>query len=310
MNLFAISTFIAAILTVSYANPTIRFVNAIENTTLDIYTNEFKTFTLNYTEVSSYIETLSNGTLQVTNVVNHDTQESLIGSIPQLVSFPYNATIAIYQKNGTTYLILFNETSPSIIEDSKCWVKLVDLGYTANLITLASVSGDIVSYVGPLVNSPYVNVDPTTTSLRIYNSSTGSYNTPDITLSTQLNATNAYTVFYFEPSTGPMAEIVFDRSFAGALNVTSPITTSRLNSTSGRQITSGKHLTSSMVTSGKKATSGIEMTTGIKATSTSSKSTASTTTSSTTAPLIIFQSSSAEKILISSTILFAILLVC
>jgi len=277
------TTFVLAltlsIVAISYAQnvPGVRFVNAMENTTLDIYTNTFKTITLNFTDVSGY-QAVPAGSIQVTNIVNHETGESYTGANPQLIGFLFNATVCIYQINGTVVLVRFNETAPSTIEDSESWVRLIDLATASDEITLAYTDGAVAAYVGPMVNTMYYNIDPTTTSMRIYLSATGSYNSPMITLNTDFNASCAYTVFYFTPSTGPIATFNYDRSFLGWSNGVSSST----SSSTGVQSTSSSSSSSS--------------TTGVVPSSSTSSSTLQSTTTSTSGVVVVQESSAASTI--------------
>jgi len=194
--------------------PAVRFVNGIEGKTIDIYSGQLDTVHLDYEGVSGY-QQLSGGQISVTNVVDSTSGNSFTNGEPLLISFQFNATVAVIPSGNGVVLALFNETLPMPIDTSKAYVRLMSLSSESKFITLASVSGSIASYAGSMVCTQFVAVDPSVSSLRIYDSQSGTYNSPMITLPTTLSAANAYTVFYFTPSSGPAAEIVHDRVLNG-----------------------------------------------------------------------------------------------
>jgi len=200
----------------SSGTPAVRFVNALEGSTIDIYSSELDTVHLNYMQVDGY-QSVSGGSISVTNVVDSSTGNSYTNGQSLLISFDFNATVAVVFFNGGVVLALFNETFPeSSLDTANSYVRLIDLSNSTSFITLASTSGSIASYVGSYVCTTYQSVDPSTTSFRIFDSQTQTYNTPSVTMTATIAAGDAYTVFYFTPSSGPAAVVALDRSLTGS----------------------------------------------------------------------------------------------
>jgi len=161
-------------------------------------------------------QTVSGGSISVTNVVDSTSGDSYTNGQTLLISFDFNATVAVVSFNGSVVLALFNETIPADIDSSEAYIRLIDLASTSNFVTLASTAGSIASYVGSYVCTPYVAMNPSVTALRVFDSVTGTYNTPSVTLSASFVGGDAYTVFYFTPTSGPAATVIYDRSLTGS----------------------------------------------------------------------------------------------
>jgi len=225
--------------------------------------------TLNFTGVTEY-QVVTGGSIQITNVVDHTTGVSYTGANPQLIGVLSNNTLCFTIVNESMVLVTFNETAPANIDYTQSWIRMIDLGTDSNLVTLAYTNGAIASYVGSLVNTQYQTISPNTTTLRVYYSTGGSYNSPLITLDSALNASDAYTVFYFTPASGSVASLVFDRDFLGWTQSTASTTGMMPKATTGlAQMTSGVVISSTA--------SSTAASTAVSSTSTSSSS--STTTS-------------------------------
>jgi len=230
--------------------PSVRFVNALEGKTIDIYSGQLDTIHLAYEQVSGY-QTLYGGEISVTNVVDSTSGNSYTNGEPLLISFDFNATVAIVASGSGVILALFNETFSGPIDTSKAYVRLIDLAPVSSkgFITLSETSGNVAAYVGPMVCTLYQPMDGSISSFRIYNSESGTYNNPDIVLPATLDAGTAYTVFYFTPSSGQAAEIVADRQLNGDLSAppTTPVTGSATGIVQGLTSTSSDHSSASLV---------------------------------------------------------------
>jgi hypothetical protein len=215
-----------------FADPYVRFVNQIEGSNLTVYSNSLDVIKLEFMNSTSYIAVPS-GSISVTNVVNQN-GTSLTNGMSILLNFDTYATIALVWTGGqfTLVRLLENTSAPLMTDTSKAYVRVIDLGEGVQYISVATVAGAMSSYQGFLVATNYESVDPSITSeFRIFNSQTGTYNTPMITIPANLTAGNAYTVFFFTSSTGAnYATLVYDRdisgpSSTGATNTNVPMTT-------------------------------------------------------------------------------------
>jgi len=98
-------------------------------------------------------------------------------------------------------------------DSSKAFVRLMDLSSSITYVTLASQSGTVASYVGYLQTTAYYPVAATTTSMRMWDTQSGSYNSPSVTFDTAFTGLTAYTVVFFTTKAGVQsAKVVMDRS--------------------------------------------------------------------------------------------------
>jgi len=230
-----------ACLAFAVASPSVRFVNGLEGANIDIHTTELDTISLNYMSSSAYVA--STGQIHVTNVVDSTTGNSYTNGESLLITFDFAATIAVVYDNGQAILALFNETLPTTVDTTKAWIRVIDLATSSEFVNFATVSGTFAAYVGPFVATQFQSVAASTNDLRVFDSATGSYNSPMVDIPVSMTAGNAYTVFYFTPASGASANFNFDHTFSGS---TQPSSTSSSSSTS----TSGAVEPSSTSTSG------------------------------------------------------------
>jgi len=266
----------------------VRFVNAIEGTTLTIFTNKLDSITLPYMSATAYFP-IADGTIQITNVLDQNAT-SLNNGSPLLTSFgPFYTLVAIINEAETDptkrfALVLFNETAPTSMDTSndstKVWVRLMDFSQSVQYITLAYQAGAIAQYVGFLQTTTYTPIAASTTQLRFYNSATQTYNTPSLLINTTFISLNAYTIMFFTSSNGTQsANVIKDR----AVGTNGSTSTSGSATTTGSQSTSGSS-TSGSSTSGSQSTQ--SMTTGVSTPSTSgTKMTTSAPSMTTNSPL-------------------------
>jgi len=193
----------------------VRFVNALEGATVDVHTSELDTVHLTYMECSSYTA-VTGGQIHVTNVVDSNTGNSYTNGQSLLITFNFDATVAIVTSGGEAVLALYNETAPSTVDPTKSWIRVIDLATSSEFVNFATVEGTFAAYVGPMVVTQYQSVSTSDNVLRVFDSATGSYNSPMVSVPITLSAANAYTAFYFTPTTGPAANYVYDHTFSGA----------------------------------------------------------------------------------------------
>jgi len=194
-------------------DPYVRFVNQIEGRNLTVYTDALPVMQLSFMNSTAYVSVPS-GSLSITNVVDQN-GTSLTNGVTILLTFDTYATAALVWTGGqfTLVRLLENSSAPLMTDSSKAYVRVIDLGEDVQYISVATVAGTIASYEGFLVATNYQPVDPSITSeFRIFNSVTGTYNTPILTLPAALIAGEAYTVFFFTPVAGPSAYIVYDHN--------------------------------------------------------------------------------------------------
>jgi len=209
-------------------SPNVRFVNAIEGSTIDIYTNELNTVHLTYEQVTDYVSVPA-GSIHVTNVLDQNSN-SLNNAVPILIQFDYYATVVAVIADGNFVLVLLNETVSTGMSDadpSKAYVRMIDLGNATRYTTIASASGSLSTYVGFLEATPFVAIDKSTSDLVVFDSQAGTYNDPILTIPTSFNGGSAYTVFFFTPTSGANAVVQLDRT----LPTTSPVTSTPSSST-------------------------------------------------------------------------------
>jgi len=262
--------------TLSLATPSIRFINAIEGVTLRIFSDKLADISLGFTDSTQYYGVTS-GSITINNILNQNGISLNNGNPLQTQFGDYNTLVAVLNKaesdpNKQFTFVLFNETTPSNMDTAdsdatKSWVRLMDFAQTGRFVTLAYTAGAIASNIGFLVNTPFSAVPATTTQMKLYDSVSGSYNNPDLTLTTDFTAKNAYTIMLFATDAGvKSAKIVTDRQVGGAGVQTS--TTTSGSSTTGADTTT---------TAGTSTTGASTSTSGASSSTSSTSSTPATT---------------------------------
>jgi len=208
----------------------VRFVNGLEGASIDIHSTELDTIHLEYMQASTYTG-IAAGQIHVTNVVDSNTGNSYTNGEPLLITFNFDATVAVVSNGATAVLALFNETNAVSSDTSKSWIRVIDLATSSEFVNFATVEGSFAAYVGPMVVTKCQAVSASDNELRVYDSATGSYNSPMVSLPIAMTAGNAYTAFYFTPSSGPAATFFLDHPFSNGGST--PVPTPNPTSTSG-----------------------------------------------------------------------------
>jgi len=205
--------FVAAIYCVSLvcAGETafLRFVNEIPGSTYTIYTNALTPLKVNYTGITEYVPVPvedGTGSITVSNVID---QHGNSVSSGLLLTFTNYTTFVLASPSTFTIVKFVENVSNALTNDeTQAYVRVINLGSTEEYLTVAGVAGSIAAYQGFLEATSYVAVNPTiTTQFRIYDTVNGSYNNPELVLPVQLQAGDAYTVFYFASNTSTSAKI-------------------------------------------------------------------------------------------------------
>lgn len=207
---------ILGLISLTFGSSAVRFVNALEGATIDIHSTELDTIHLDYMEASTFTS-MPSGQIHVTNVVDSNTQDSYTNGQSLLITFDFYATVAIISNGATAILALFNETNAANSDDSKAWIRVIDLATSNEFVNFATIEGTFAAYVGPMVTTQYQSISPSDNQLRIFDSATGSYNTPMVSQSISMDAGSAYTVFYFTPESGAAASFYYDQAISGAI---------------------------------------------------------------------------------------------
>jgi len=201
--------------------PSVRFVNTIPNTNLTIYTDVLNTFYLAYGVATQYME-VNQGSVVLTNVLNGTA--SLSNGNPLMVTFgAYVVEALIISSSGIFTPVQFSESlnpGNSFNETSKAYIRMIVLGNDTFVLSMASDSGSIFSYVSYLTATPFLPVSPSISSIRIFDSAK-SYNNPILILPVSLMAGKVYTVYYFNG----MASIYYDHELDGSVNPPVGLTT-------------------------------------------------------------------------------------
>jgi len=262
--------------TAVFCQGNVRFANAIQSKSIQIQTNLFPTISLDYTGVSSY-ESSSDGSVQITNIIDTVSGNSLINNQPQMIYFSgFYATVAIVLNNGQAVCVLYNETLTDSMENgslTSAFVRFIDLAQLnfTNLQGSGNPNSAILfSYEGYLVNTPYVEVDPRFTSLLIVQAGTSN----QWSVPTSFSVSSLYTIFFFGSNGVFSGVATYDRTIPNGV------------STSGAAATTGEPI----------ATTGtVPATTGV----------ASITPSPSQTGTINPQTSSASQTLIGMTVAIA-----
>jgi hypothetical protein len=232
--------FIVVLALVSFVlcEPYVRFVNQIEGSTLTVYSDKLTTINLAYEAATPYYD-VATGSVSITNVLDAS-GNSLTDGNPILLSFDSFATVALVYTGGKFTLVMLNESlSVPMNDNTQAYVRMIDLAEAVQYVSLASVAGSITSYTGFLVATPFKPVDPTSNQLRIFESTSGTYNAPLVTIPVSLTAGSAYTVFFFTPQSGATATLVFDHDITGSIvdpNPSGMTTTSAMMENSANKI--------------------------------------------------------------------------
>jgi len=253
MMKFCCALLCLSVLAIAFADPYVRFVNQIEGRNLTVYSDALPVMQLPFMNSTAYVSVPS-GSLSITNVVDQN-GTSLTNGVSLLLTFDTYATAALVWTQGqfTLVRLLENTSAPVMTDATKAYVRVINLGEGVQYISVATVAGTISSYQGFLVATNYQQVDPSITSeFRIFNSVSGTYNTPIITIPATLTAGKAYTVFFFTPSNGiDSAYYVYDHD--AIISSGSPMTTGSVaqmtTGVAAPQMTTGN--TPSPITSGQ-----------------------------------------------------------
>jgi hypothetical protein len=241
--------------------PNIRFINALPGTNITITTQTIGSIRLAYKEVSNY--TLVNeGALSV-NVV--DDNGVIYTNVPILITFNTYITVAAVMRNGSFFLIPFNETNTiATTGPTQSFVRLIDLATSPRYLSVNTNLGSIFSYVGFLESTPYSAIDSTAvTQFQALESLTSNYF--PITMTGSLSASSAYTIFFFSSVNETGNGIVtFDRSVSASLTTGKGMTTGAVSATTGRvpSSTTGHAPSASTTGSSVSSTGSQKITTG------------------------------------------------
>jgi len=224
LSLFSLAIMVSLVIAQPSTSNSVRFVNAIEGSTLTIYTNKLNDITLAYQQSTIYYP-VADGTIQITNILDQN-GNSWNGGNPLLTSFgPYNTLVAVMYEAETDptkkfLLVLFNETKPANMDsgsdNTKAWVRLMDFSQSIKYITLASPAGAIAQYIGFLQTTTYSALSASTNQVRFYNSETQTYNTPSLLVDTSFSGQNAYTIMFFTSSTGVQSTVITNDRTVGS----------------------------------------------------------------------------------------------
>jgi len=311
-NLAIFATLCVASIVVAQDGPHIRFVSAIDGPIV-INSDQLDAVPLEYQQVSAY-QAVAGGSL----IVNVTMNGVSMNTVPLLISFNSYSTCAAVYKNGSFFLVLFNETGPSsMFSDNttgRAWIRLIDLGESIRYVSMQfnATETPIFSYVGYLESTPYIPISVASIT-QLIGLETANTNSSDFNITFQSNPLvefEAYTIFFFTPNaTAPNGIVVFDRI---VFNGTFPIiaTTGLVQATTS-MMTSGQ---TPAMTSGQSAglTSGSvpHLTSGARSTSGSiSSNSGSTTSAQHTGEMVSseFESSSSATSIILSTAVIAML---
>jgi len=235
LAILSLTAMVSMILAQPSSSNSVRFVNAIEGSTITIYSNKLNDINLAYQATTAYFP-IADGTIQITNILDQD-GNSLTNGVPLLTSFgPYHTLVAVINEAETDptkkfLLVLFNETKPTAMDSantdsSKAWLRMMDFSQSVKYITLASQAGAIAQYIGFLQTTPYTALAASTSQLRFYNSETQTYNTPSLLVDTSFSGANAYTIMFFTSSTGVQSAVVVNDRAVGSGVVDQSTTTS------------------------------------------------------------------------------------
>jgi len=174
---------------------------------MSIYTNDIGTFHVSYLQITDYVSVPS-GSVSVTNVIN-GTGFSLTNANPLLLQFGDFATFALIMEGTQFYMIYLNDTLPTGYSagSSEAYVRLVDLSSAYTYLTLASAGGSADQYVGYLEAAGYSPISTSVTSMVIFDSQNGNYNSPILTIPISFTAGQLYAVYFVTDSTGNRAVI-------------------------------------------------------------------------------------------------------
>jgi hypothetical protein len=208
-------------------SPSVRFVNQVEGSTLTVYSNAISTFSLDYMASTNYYP-IEGGQLMVTNILDQN-GNSLNDGNSLLLSFGSFATIALVKIGNTFTPVQLNETvdpNMPMNDVSKAYVRMIDLGQGVQYVSFAAVSGSLSAYTGFLVATPFKEVSPSINEFRIFDSQSGTYNTPILKTSVTLQAGKVYTYFFFTPTNTVSGYLAYDHDVDGSINIpTQPSTT-------------------------------------------------------------------------------------
>jgi len=227
LSIISFAAMVSMILAQPSSSNSLRFVNAMEGTTITIYSNKLSDITLAYQGATAYYP-IDDGTIQITNILDQN-GNSLTNGVPLLTSFgPYNTLVAVINDAETDptkkfLMVLFNETKPASMDSantdtSKAWLRLMDFSQSIKYITLASQAGAIAQYIGFLQATPFTSLAASTNQLRFYNSETETYNTPSLLVDTTFSGANAYTVMFYTSSSGVQSAVVVNDRAVGSGN--------------------------------------------------------------------------------------------
>jgi len=200
------------------SNSFVRFLNPLAES-LEISTDQFPTFTLNFTQATPYYEVTSAAqTVSVTNVMTSGA--SVTNNQPLLLETPQNLyyTFVAYQDSSVFYFIKYNETFDASVnqaDTTMAFVRLLDVATNLGFINLVGGgnpnSADVVDYVGQWEITSYYQVSTAFTSL-VIKSSSGS-----ITVPTCFLPGYAYTIAVYNDATAGAyaAGSYFDRDVQG-----------------------------------------------------------------------------------------------
>jgi len=310
-NLAIFAALCVASIVVAQDGPHIRFVSAIDGPIV-ISSDQLGPVNLNYQQVSDY-QAVAGGSL----IVNVTMNGTPLNNVSLLISFNAYSTCAAVFKNGTFFLVLFNETGPSsMFSDNttgRAWIRLIDLGESIRYISMQynATQTPLFSFVGYLESTPYIPINVASITqligLESANANSTDYNVTFQT--TPLTQYEAYTIFFFTPNaTAPNGIVVFDRivfngtfpviATTGLIQATTSPTPIGITSGQAPMVTSGQ---SSGLTSGSvpSATSGVRP--SITSGSMSSSSGSTTSARHTSGEMV--SSSSASSIIFSASVI-------
>jgi len=236
MNVFFTFFTLFCLFISTYAVGNVRFVNAIEGVSVEIQTDQFATINLAYTGVSSY-ETANTGSVQITNIIDSTSGDSLINNQPQMIYFDsFYATVALVNSNTGVVCVLYNETltADQLANGSQtsAFVRFIDLAQ----LNFTNLQGDgnpnsaiLFSYEGYLVNTPFVEVSPQFTSLIVSQAGTSNQWTVPVSLS----ISSLYTIFFFGESGTYSGVATYDRTIPNGVATTGM---SNIPSTTGANV--------------------------------------------------------------------------
>jgi len=209
---------------ISYAscNSYIRFFNPLQQE-LTISTDQFATFSLNFSQVSPYQEvTSANQQVSVINV--ESSGSSLTSNQPLLleVSDDLYYTFVAYQDASTFYFVKYNETFDSSVDlsdTSSAFVRLLDTATGLGFVDLVG-SGNpnsalLFQYIGQWELTAYKQVSTAFTSLSI-TTSNGQMSVP-----TSFEPGMAYTIAIVNDGSSYGVVQLFDRNIQNSTNTIS-----------------------------------------------------------------------------------------